>query len=68
MDTKTIPKHYKIYPDVLMPEEYIVEVYRHGPTGKFLSWERKYIHLEDISELIRNYEARGYIADYIQTN
>lgn len=68
MEAKTIPKHYKIYPDVLIPQKYIVEIYGYGDAYEIKSWKRKYINLENISELIRDYETRGYIADYIQLN
>lgn len=68
MELKMVPKHYKIYPDAAIPNVYIVETYGLGDVYEIQSWKRKYVNLEDISELIRDYEAREYIADYIQLN
>lgn len=68
MELKMVPKHYKIYPDVAIPNVYIVETYALGDAYEIQSWKCKYVNLEDISELIRDYEAREYIADYIQLN
>lgn len=68
MEARTVPKHYKIYPNAAIPNTCIVETYGLGDAYKIQSWKYKCVSLEDISELIRDYETRGYIADCIQLN
>lgn len=60
------PKHYKIHPDEHYPAQYVVETYYLSPVEGIISWNREYAHLTELSDIIRNFEKLGYIADAIE--